>query len=84
MNVDLETTPEPQSRRRLVATSAAIGFLAGALVVAVIGVMWERRHEVRARGHSDQEDSLGVAAVCMCICFRPHDCGSDILCTARI
>ena len=32
-------TPE----RRLAAISAAIGFLAGAFVVAVVGVMWERR-----------------------------------------
>lgn len=35
---------EPGSRFRLAATSAAIGFLAGALLVAVIGVVWERRH----------------------------------------
>lgn len=35
---------EPGSRFRLAATSAAIGFLAGALVVAVTGVLWERRH----------------------------------------
>lgn len=29
---------------KLAATSAAIGFLAGALVVAVTGIVWERRH----------------------------------------
>lgn len=35
---------EPGSRFRLAAASAAIGFLAGALVVAVAGVAWELRH----------------------------------------
>ena len=35
---------EPGSRFRLSAISAAIGFFAGALVVGVTGVMWERRH----------------------------------------
>lgn len=34
---------EPGSRFRLAAASAAIGFLAGALVVAIAGVAWERR-----------------------------------------
>lgn len=35
---------EPGSRFRLAASSAAVGFLAGALVVAIVGVAWERRH----------------------------------------
>jgi len=34
---------EPGSRFRLAASSAAVGFLAGALVVAIAGVIWERR-----------------------------------------
>lgn len=39
---------EPGSRFRLAAASAAIGFLAGALVVAVAGVAWELRHSASA------------------------------------
>ncbi|MCR4374480.1 MAG: M23 family metallopeptidase [Acidobacteria bacterium] len=35
---------EPGSRFRLAASSAAVGFLTGALVVAIAGVIWERRH----------------------------------------
>ena len=34
---------EPGSRFRLAVSSAAVGFLAGALVVAIGGVIWERR-----------------------------------------
>jgi len=33
-----------KAETRLAAISAAIGFLAGALVVAVTGIVWERRH----------------------------------------
>lgn len=39
---------EPGSRLRLAASSAAVGFLAGALVVAIAGVAWERRHTTPA------------------------------------